>query len=108
MSDVPAFNLCEHATDFVTREIGKLLRLRLLEFDAHVENGLRINIDATGVSIITPSFADEFFGRTVARLGVARFKERFSICGVDDSTKALINGVVRNRLLLDRTNSQVE
>ena len=96
------FILRIHATDFVSRDIGKLLRGKLMEFEATVPSDQKITIDASGVSIMTPSFADEFFGRTAAALGLNRFKHRFRLSGVEDSTKPLINNVVRNRLILER------
>ena len=97
-----SFNLKEHARDFVTREIGRSLRAKLFEFEDSSPRDIRLTIDTSGVSIMTPSFVDEFFGRTAATLGLDQFRARFNIVGVDENTKTLINRVVRNRLLLDK------
>lgn len=96
------FRLIDHAEDFVTRDLGKRLRELLIAQEAESPGESRITIDATGVSIMTPSFVDEFFGRTVARLGIDRFRTRFRIIGVENETRLLINNVVRNRLILEQ------
>lgn len=51
---------------------------------------------------MTPSFVDEFFGRTAACFGLDQFRARFQIFGIDGDIKQLINKVVRNRSILDR------
>jgi len=101
MSDA-TFTLCDYSSDFVSRDIGKLLRARLLEFDATIPPDQQITIDASGVSIMTPSFVDEFFGRTAAAVGLEEFRRRFKLFGVADFARPLINNVVRNRLILER------
>jgi|GEM_PF-2588532 len=105
MNETPRFLLKEHSDDFVTRDIGRTLREALLSFEDQVPANERIVIDASGVSLMTPSFADEFFGRTAAARGLAFFKARFQVVGVEGDTKTLINHVVRNRLILDRASS---
>jgi len=101
MTDV-VFRLQDKAKDFVTRDIGKRLRESLLEFEPTVPATMQVAIDASGVALMTPSFADEFFGRTAAIFGLDQFRRRFKIIGVEGSAKQLINKVVRNRLILDR------
>lgn len=101
------FRLQDRADDFVTRDIGKRLRDALLEFEAIVPAEGRVTIDASGVSLMTPSFVDEFFGRTAAVFGLDHFRTRFQIVGVEGDAKQLINKVVRNRLILDRREPMV-
>lgn len=96
------FQLTARASDFVSRNRGQVLREELLAMERDVPADQRITIDATGVSVITPSFADEFFGRTAALLGIERFRQRFRIVGIAADAQVLINKVVRNRLLLNR------
>ena len=99
------FVLRSEAADFVTRDIGKRLCERLLALDASVRREALITIDATGITMMSPSFVDEFFGRIAAKLGIERFRSRIRMIGVDDELKPLINNVVRNRLLLERSAS---
>ena len=77
-----------------------------MTFEAPIQSDLKVTIDASGVSIMTPSFVDEFFGRTAAELGLERFRQRFRVVGVDDDSKLLINNVVRNRLLLQHADPE--
>jgi hypothetical protein len=98
----PTFRLQDYASDFVTRDAGRLLREKLLALDASAPAEHRITVDAVGVSVMTPSFVDEFFGRTAALMGMERFRQRFRIVGIEGETRMLINNVVRNRMILDR------
>lgn len=100
--DPLVFCLANYANDFVTRDIGKRLRAELLAFANSSTADQLIIIDATGVTIMTPSFVDEFFGRTTADLGLQQFKSRFQIVGTDTSTQSLVNNVVRNRLIMHK------
>lgn len=97
------FLLTAHAVEFVSRDIGRHVRDQLLAFELKVPPAEQITIDATGVSLLTPSFVDEFFGRTASVFGLERFRVRFRIVGIEGETKLLINKVVRNRLILDRS-----
>ena len=99
------FLLRNEAADFVTRDIGKRLYEKLLALDSSVQPDARITIDASGITMMSPSFVDEFFGRTAAKLGIERFRSRIRIVGVEDELKPLINNVVRNRLILERSAS---
>ncbi len=95
------FLLKGKASAFVTRDTGRWIREELLQFESLVAVDDTIVIDASDVDALTPSFVDEFFGRTASMLGIAEFQRRFRIRGIDVNTKTLINKVVRNRLLLD-------
>lgn len=94
------FQLRTHADGFLSRDCGSALREELLEFERTAPTETIIQIDAHGVDVMTPSFVDEFFGRTVAFFGIERFRSRFRIVGVASESMLLINKVVRNRLLL--------
>ncbi len=100
MSEV-IFQLLGKAPAFVTRDVGRIVRDELLSFERQSLPEDRIVIDASGVDALTPSFVDEFFGRTASSFGIEQFQRRFRIHGVDRDSQVLINKVVRNRLLLD-------
>lgn len=102
MTDI-IFALPHRATDFVTRDVGRLLRADLLTFESQIDPVERITVDLTGVNLLTPSFVDEFFGRTAAEMGLERFKARFRISGISSEFRSLINNVVRNRLMMQNT-----
>lgn len=102
MTETATFALREQAADFVSRDLGRGVRARLMEYMATVPETDRITILAAGVGVMTPSFVDEFFGRTASELGIEKFKSRFRLEGFDEDAKVLINKVVLNRLQLDK------
>ena len=92
------FLLTAYEHDFVTRNMGKKMRGRLLEFDASAPAGVELTIDVSGIVVLTPSFADEFFAKTVIAMGLNQFRKRFRIVGVTDEIKLLISKVTKIRL----------
>ena len=100
------FLLTAHATDFVTRDMGKKIRGLLLDFEATAPSGGELTIDVAGIDVLTPSFADEFFAKTVVKMGLALFRKRFRIVGVTDEIKLLISKVIKIRLAQSKTQSE--
>lgn len=94
--------LRDHAPAFVTRSAGRLVRDQLVHLHQTLPPEVLIELDFTGVDVLTPSFADECLGRLVAQLGLETFKRRFALLTDNADWQALINSVVRNRLQLDR------
>ena len=92
------FLLTDHESDFVTRNMGQSMRARLLAFEASAPPGEELTIDVSGIEALTPSFADEFFGRTVLAMGLDHFRKRFRIVGVTEEIKVLISKVIKIRL----------
>ena len=57
-----------------------------------------IELSLGGIEAMTPSFADECFGRLLEELGEAEFRRAVRFRGADPTTKTLINQVLRIRL----------
>lgn len=95
------FRLCGMAPAFVSRDVGRAIRQKIIEFEKEADIDAVIVIDFDGVDVLTPSFVDECLGRLVASIGLEHFRERFKIHADRSDWKALINSVVRNRLQLD-------
>lgn len=51
-----------------------------------------------GIDLMTPSFADELFGKLLIELGESRFRERLQIRGGNPGIRQLVNQVLRIRL----------
>lgn len=83
---------------FLTRSQGEKLRHRIEEIFSNLESGHRIAIDFAGVDVMTPSFADECFGKLAERLGANRFRQSISLNGADETIRTLINSVLAERL----------
>ena len=92
------FRLTDYAQDFVTRDMGRKVRDELLKFESESPTDTPITIDVSGIVVLTPSFADEFFAKTVERIGLDPFRSRFRIIGTAEDIKVLISKVIKIRL----------
>jgi anti-sigma regulatory factor (Ser/Thr protein kinase) len=81
------------------RDTAKPLRNKLLNLSQNFEAPMLL--DFAGVSP-SSSFLDELLGRLVAQIGLAEFRRRFVVGGMDTTIRALANSVVTQRLESDR------
>ena len=79
----------------LSRESGLMVRAELATLLA---DGSNVEVDLDGVEDITPSVADECFGKLAVRLGKARFESRVRIRGGTPILHRLIDFVVATRL----------
>ena len=79
----------------LSRETGLMVRAELATLLA---DGSDVEVDLDGVEDITPSVADECFGKLAARLGKAKFGSRVLIRGGTPILHRLIDFVVATRL----------
>ena len=63
-----------------------------------------IDLDLNGVEVLTPSFADECFGKLLLELGETLFREKIRVHGGNEAVKRLLNQVLRSRLAELRSN----
>jgi len=83
------------ATKFLSRETGLGLRAELATL---LVDGTTVEVDLDGVEDMTPSVADECFGKLAARLGEARYHRLIIPRGGSPLLHRLIEFVVANRL----------
>jgi hypothetical protein len=57
-----------------------------------------IELDLDGVELITPSFADECFGKLLKELGQKDFRSRLQLRGGAPAVQQIVNHVLRVRL----------
>ena len=84
----------------VTRLKGEELRQSLMSEFEKLDNSSYLQIDFGGVSMMTPSFADECFGKLAQSLGKPTFRSSLRLGGASQSIKALVNTVISQRLSL--------
>ena len=94
--------LADQEGELLTRSQGERLRRRIEEVVQGLEEGDRVAIDFSQVSAITPSFADECFGKLAERLGAERFRATISLNGADETVRTLVNAVLSERLARTR------
>lgn len=87
------FVVCQEADKLATRSAGRELCAQLI---SRLQDSLHVTLDFQGVSL-TPSFADEFLGMTIQRLGRDQFKRRVTMVNVSESAKVLIRHILNAR-----------
>ncbi len=88
-------NFSSAAPKGTSRDQGRVARQwlkGLVEFHKQVLLGL------DGVEVLTPSFADECFGKLLVEMGEEDFRNRLQITGGTPEVRKLINQVLRIRL----------
>ncbi len=82
--------------EFLTRSQGERVRERLVKaYDSAL--GDQLVIDFSGVEVMTPSFADECFGKLAERVGFQNFRNSVSLTGGSETVRALVNSVLAQR-----------
>ena len=91
------FRLAECEGEFLTRSQGEHVRTKLLDSYERVCSGDALVIDFAGVELMTPSFADDCFGKLAEIIGFAKFRQSVSVTGGNDIVRALLNSVLAER-----------
>jgi STAS-like domain of unknown function (DUF4325)/Histidine kinase-, DNA gyrase B-, and HSP90-like ATPase len=85
----------DFATKLLARETGLIIRAEIATL---LVDGAVVEVDLDGVEDITPSVADECFGKLAIRLGESKFQSRIIFRGGSPLLHRLIEFVVANRL----------
>ncbi len=96
MNQVIRLNDCD--SEFLTRRQGKKIRERLVKAYEGLAGGDRLTIDFDRVDTMTPSFADECFGKLAERIGALHFRKTVSLVRASDLIRTLVNSVLSHRL----------
>jgi hypothetical protein len=92
------FRLKDSPGGFLTRRQGEEVRAYLVNLNRDLPPGERLVIDFAGVEVMTPSFADECFGKLAESIGGLNFRERVKLTGADPIIRTLLNSVLAERL----------
>ena len=94
-----------HVNDFsfgyATRTAGEQARNKVMNIITQTEENQAILIDFSGTGIIASSFADEFIGKLVGKLGFIQFNNLIRVINVSKENVAIINRSVRQRLSME-------
>ena len=96
MNKVMRLKDCEG--EFLTRRQGELVRERLVKLHKEMGPGDSITLDFAGVDIMSPSFADECFGKFAERIGAQNFRSFVLLIGANTTIRPLINAVLSERI----------
>jgi anti-sigma regulatory factor (Ser/Thr protein kinase) len=87
--------LAEYGSQLLTREIGIRIRADIATI---LSGGSRVRVLLDGVEDLTPSVADESFGKLAESMGRDRFREHVLLSGGQPLLGRLIEFVVTNRI----------
>jgi len=90
-------DFAQFGSDFVTRRQGERAREMLVRALEGCPGNERVAVSLAGIGAMTPSFADECFGKLLLSFGACHFKNRIAFVDADDTTKALLNAVLSKR-----------
>lgn len=91
------YRLSEKSSGTGTRQSGERIRNEIVNLFR--ETGKVIEIDFTGVSVISSSFADELIGKIVAEFGFAGFNQVFRLRNMNNVVQPIVDRSVLQRLV---------
>ena len=92
------FVVSAETTGYGTRIAGIRVRNKILNYLRRLDAPSGINIDFSGISMISSSFADEFIGKLIAELGFLRFTKIINLINVSPSIESILNRSVSQRM----------
>lgn len=91
------FKMKEECHSFGSRVSGKPVRLKLLNLLRMGGAGM-VNVDFDGIPLLSSSFADEAIGKLFLQLGPVSFMQRVKLVNMMDTTTALVNRAISQRM----------
>ncbi|OWY73076.1 hypothetical protein B7486_01645 [cyanobacterium TDX16] len=92
------FRVADQGVRGHSRDQGERVRKRILEILGNLSPIEQLVIDLSGLSRMTPSFADECLGKLAEQLGGEKFRNQIRLRGAEGSTRILVNAVLAKRL----------
>jgi hypothetical protein len=89
-----SIELRHYGTELLTREAGTAIRA---DIAGYLAAGYTIEVSLSDVSDITPSVADEAFGKLAEAIGFTVFEEKVKITGGTRLAQRLVNFVLKTR-----------
>lgn len=91
------FKLTDECFSFGSRVSGKPVRLKLMNL-LRMSSGGAVSVDFEGVPLLSSSFADEAIGKLFLQLGPVSFMQRVRLVNMMDTTAALVNRAIAQRM----------
>lgn len=100
------FVLADECTSFGSRVSGKPIRQKLYNIIKMTRQS-PIEIDFTGIPVISSSFADEAFGKLFLQLGPVKFMQCIRLINTMDTVEGLINKAIAQRMKVGISDAEV-
>ncbi|MDD4729269.1 MAG: STAS-like domain-containing protein [Dysgonamonadaceae bacterium] len=88
--------LADKSSGTGTRQSGERIRNEIINLNN--ESGKIIEIDFSGVAVISSSFADELIGKLVVRYGFFNFNQIFRLKNMNEIVQAIVHRSVSQRM----------
>ena len=95
--DVVIFKIKEESDSCGSRVAGTPVRMRLIQV-ARMCPKAKVNIDFSGIEIISSSFADEVIAKLYCEVGPMTFMSRFVFVSTSEVVKNLIDKAIMQRV----------
>jgi hypothetical protein len=95
-------NLAEEVVSFGSRVSGKPVQVKLLNLARMAQVGV-IDVDFSGVPLLSSSFADEAFAKTFLALGPVGFMNKIRLINMSGAVEALVNRAMFQRIQVGRS-----
>jgi hypothetical protein len=90
------YRLSEQCSGTGTRDAGKRIRNEVINL--HNDTRSPVELDFSGVSVVSSSFADELIGKLVAEYGFFSFNQIFRLRGMNVTVQSIMNRSVSQRM----------
>lgn len=90
------YKLRDKRSGYGTRKSGERIRKEVINL-MH-ESGLPVDVDFSGVGIVSSSFADEFIGKLFLYMGPLKFNQFIRMTNMNESVEAIVNKAMKQRL----------
>ena len=91
-------NLSSLGVDLATRSQGKEVRERITGELSRLAEGDLLVVSFDGIGAMSPSFADECFGKLLLDLGRDGFSQKLRLVGANETVRSVVNAAMNNRL----------
>lgn len=97
-TDDLAISIKENSNLLGSRESGAILRNKITNLLAVVDEGSKVKIDFSDIYVISSSVADEAFGKLFADIGPLQFMNSIELQNVDSTVRMLIDRAIQQRM----------
>jgi len=95
-NSVLTYRLKDRSTGTGTRRAGQHSRNEIVNLLN--ESTGKMKIDFYGLSVVSSSFADEFIGKLIVKMGLTTFNDRCQLVGMDSTVRAILDRSIQQRM----------
>lgn len=90
------YKLSDKKSGYGTRKSGERIRKEVINLTR--ESGIPVDVDFSGIGVVSSSFGDEFIGKMFLFMGPVKFNQLIRMTNMNESIAAIINKAMEQRL----------